>query len=249
MGKLIKFEFRKLFKAKSFFICMAICVCLVLLSGLTTKVIVENSNGEIASPSKYNLLQSAIGSSSITLIAAIFTALFVCEDDSSGTIKNIYARGYSRTNVFISKYIVSLFAILIFTLVSMIAAYFFGQSNYPNETTSIPNLLLVIIGQILLIIAYHSIFFAISSKVGKTGSSIAFNIVGPLFINMALTMIDAFLKLENFKLSSYWIESLLSSLQQTSVTNQNILTCIIMGIIYSFVFICVGLFLNKKKEI
>lgn len=249
MGNLIKFEFRKLFKSKSFYICLAICIGLVLLGGLTTKVIIENVEGEVDLPSKYSMLQSAISSASITLIAGIFTALFVCEDETSGTIKNIYAKGYSRGSVFISKYIASLVAVLIFTFGSMLIAYLFGKLTWPDVTTSINNLFLDIVGQVLLIIAYQSIFFAISSKLGKTGSSIAFNIVGPLLVSMVLTMADAFLKLEDFKLSSYWIDSLLTNLGQTTVTNQNITAAIVMGIIYSIVFVGVGFTLNKKKEI
>ncbi len=249
MGNLIKFEFRKLFKSKSLYICLAVCLGLILLGGLTTKVIIENVEGDIDLPSKYTMLQGAISSASVTLIAGIFTALFVCEDETSGTIKNIYAKGYSRGRVFISKYIASLVAILIFTLGSMLIAYMFGSSTWPNATASVNNLFLDIIGQVILVIAYHSIFFAISSKLGKTGSSIAFNIVGPMLVSMVLTMADAFLKLDNFKLSSYWIDSLLTNLGQTTVTNQNITTAIVMGIIYSVLFVGVGFTLNKKKEI
>ncbi len=249
MNKLIKFEFRKLYKSKSFYICLAVCLGLVLLGGLTTKVIMANVEGEVDLPSKYTMLQDAISLASVTLIAGIFTALFVCEDDTSGTIKNIYAKGYSRGSVFISKYIASLVAILIFTFGSMLIGYIFGKSTWPNATTSIDNLLLDIVGQVLLIMAYHSIFFAISSKLGKTGSSIAFNIVGPMLVSIVLTMADAFLKLEDFKLSSYWIDSLLTNLGQTTVTKQNIITAIVMGIIYSILFVGIGFSLNKKKEI
>lgn len=249
MSNLIKFEFRKLFKSKSFYICLAVCVGLVLLGVLTTKVTIENSDGNIDLPSKYLMLQGAISSANITLVAGIFTALFVCEDEASGTIKNIYAKGYSRGSVFISKYITSLVAILIFTFGSMLIAYLFGLSTWPDITTSIDNLFLDIVGQVLLIIAYQSIFFAISSKLGKTGSSIAFNIVGPMFVSMVLTMADAFFKLEDFKLSAYWIDSLLTNLGQTTVTNQNIIIAIVMGVIYSIIFVGIGFMLNKKKEI
>ena len=68
-------------------------------------------------------------------------------------------------------------------------------------------------------------------------------------MGMVLTMADAFLKLEDFKLSSYWIDSLLTNLGQTTVISQNITTAIVMGIIYSITFVGVGFMLNKKKEI
>ena len=248
MNNLIKFEFRKLFKSKSFYICLLICIGLVLLSGLTIKIMAESSD-VIDLPSKYSMLQGAVSYGNITLISAIYTALFVCEDESSNTLKNIYAKGYTRGNVFVSKLIVSLLSILIFTFTCMIVAYFFGKTTWINSSICIDNLALDILAQVLLLIAYHSLFFIISFTNGKTGLSIALNIVGPILISMVLTMIDAFLKLDNFKISSYWIDSLLSYLGQTTLTNQNILVAIVMGIIYFFVFITIGFILNKKKEI
>lgn len=248
MNNLIKFEFRKLFKSKSFYICLLICIGLVLLSGLTTKIMVE-SREAIDLPSKYSMLQGAVSFGNITLISAIYTALFACEDESSNTLKNIYAKGYTRGNVFISKFIVSLLSILIFTFTCMIVAYFFGKTTWSNSFIYIDNLAIDILAQVLLVIAYHSLFFIISFTNGKIGLSIALNIVGPILISMVLTMIDAFLKLDNFKISSYWIDSLLSYLGQTTLTNQNILVAIVMGIIYFFVFITIGFILNKKKEI
>ncbi|MGM9970211.1 MAG: ABC transporter permease [Anaeroplasma sp.] len=249
MKELINFEFRKLFKSKSFFICLAVCLGLVLLGGLTTKVLLENSNGEIATPNALSMLKGVIGSANVVLISGIFTALFVCEDDTSGTIKNIYSRGYSRRDVFLSKYIVSLVSILIFTLSSMILSFLFGSVTWPSELGIQNTYVITIIAQIVMVIAYHAVFFAISSKIGKIGSSIAFNIVGPMFVSMVLGMVDAFLKLEENKISGYWIDSLLSSLQQTSVTNSVITSAIILGIVYSVIFIVIGIRINKKKEV
>lgn len=248
MKRLINFEFRKLFKAKSFYVCLIVCLGLVLLSGLTTKILLENSNDSI-NPTGLSMLKGAISAASITLIAGIFTALFVCEDETSGTIKNIYAKGYSRRNVYFAKYIVSLVSTLIFTLASMLLAYLFGTSLWEETIRIDGKYLLNIFSQLILIVAYHSIFFAISSKIGKTGSSIAFNIVGPMFVGLLLSMGDAFLKTDSFKLTSYWIDSLLTSLQQTNVTMNTITPAIILGILYSVIFVSVGYLLNKKKEI
>lgn len=174
MKKLIKFEFRKLFKSKSFFICLVVCLGLVLLGGLTTKVLLENSEGEIATPTALSMLKGAIGSANVVLISGIFVALFVCEDDTSGTIKNIYARGYSRRDVFISKYLVSLVSILIFTFSSMLLSFLFGLATWSSELKIPNNYFITMLAQIVMMIAYHAVFFTISSKVRSNGSKIIY---------------------------------------------------------------------------
>ncbi len=249
MRNLINFEFRKLFKSKSFYISLTICILLVLLGGLTIKMIVENLDTTTDLPSKYTMLQGSINSANITLISAIFVTIFVSEDETSGILKNIYAKGYLRESVYIAKYISSLVAVLIFTFSSMFLSYMFGKFIWPESTTCINNLFLDLVAQVLLIIAYQSLFFAISLKARKTATSIAFNIIGPICISMILSIGDGILNLNNFKLSSYSIDSLLASLEQTTVNNQTIITSIIIGIVYSLIFVSVGFILNRKKEV
>lgn len=249
MKKLLKFEFRKLFKTKSFFVCLIICIGFVLLSGITTKFLLENSKEEMITPSGLSMLKSVISSANIILVGGIFTALFVCEDSVLGTDKNIYAKGYTRTKVFLSKYIVSLCAIIIFTMLSMIIAYLFGQITWNEKISCNNQFILSIIGQILMVVAYHALFFIVSTKVGKVGGSITFNIVCPLLIGMILNMADTFLKAKNIKLSSYWIDSLLTTLQQSEIIMNNITISLIMGFVYIFLFLGIGIFFNKKKEI
>lgn len=249
MKRLVQFEFRKLGKSKHFYICLMVCIGLVLLGGLTSKIILENSDGEMVTPTGLSMLKGALASANVTLIMGIFIALFVCEDETFGTNKTIYAKGYTRIGVFFSKYIVSLSAVLVFSFASMGIAYLFGQSIWPSELIFDKTYALSIIGQVILVIAYHSLFFVLSSKIGKTGSSIAFNIVCPMLISMILTMGDAFLKLENMKISNYWIDSLFSTLQQSEVSMNHFVLSLLFGIVYTSIFIGIGMIVNKKKEI
>ena len=251
MKKLISFEFRKLFKSKYFYIITAISVIFILLSGLTNKAISDAliANGETVQPySSYLFTKGALGGT-YTMFIAIFVALFATEDSASGTLKNIYAKGYTRSQVYFSKYIVSLIAVLIMSAVTVVFAYGYSNSIWGNNLEIADNVSAIFIGQLLGIAAYHAIFFAISTIFGKVGSAIALNIIGPMAVSLVLGLGDAFIKGENTKLTSYWVDSLYSNFT-VSVSDQNVLTTgIVLFAIYIGAAIFIGLFMNRKKEI
>ena len=251
MKKLISFEFRKLFKSKYFYIITAISIVFILLSGLTNKAISDAliANGETVQPySSYLFTKGALGGT-YTMFIAIFVALFATEDSTSGTLKNIYAKGYTRSQVYFSKYVVSLIAVLIMSSVTVVFAYGYSNSIWGNNLEIVDNVLLIIVGQLLGVITYHAIFFAISTIFGKVGSAIALNIIGPMAVSLVLGLGDAFIRSENIKLTSYWVDSLYSYFT-ASVSDQNLLTTgIVLFAIYIGAAIIIGLFMNRKKEI
>lgn len=98
MLKLFKFEFRKLFQSKSFWICTIISV-LYSLPAISNKIWGY-------SRSRYSLIIESIPAVVCQIIIEVFIAIYVTEDDETGAVKTIYAKGFNRTKVFISKYIV-----------------------------------------------------------------------------------------------------------------------------------------------
>ncbi|MBO4219856.1 MAG: ABC transporter permease [Clostridia bacterium] len=251
MKKLICFEFRKLFRSKYFYIITAVSVLFVLLSGLTSKAISDAiiENGETVQPySAYLFTKSALGGT-YTLFVAIFVALFATEDSTSGTLKNIYAKGYTRNQVYFSKYLVSLISVLVISAVTVLFAYSYSYSIWGNDLKPTDHVFLIFVGQFLGIAAYHAIFFAISTTFGKVGSAIALNIIGPMAVALVLGLGDAFIKSENTKLTSFWVDSLFSNFT-TSDSNQKMLG---IGIVFFTVYIAaailIGSLVNRKKEI
>ena len=251
MKKLINFEFRKLFKSKYFYIISAISVVFVLISGLTNKAIFDTliENGETVQPySSYLFTKGALGGT-YTMLIAIFVALFATEDSASGTLKNIYAKGYTRSQVYFSKYVVSFIAVLIMSAITVVFAFGYSNSIWGNSLEITDNVLLIVVGQFLGIATYHAIFFAISTIFSKVGSAIALNIIGPMAVSLVLGLGDAFIKSENTKLTSYWVDSLYSNFT-ASVSDRNVLTTgIVLFAIYIGAAIFIGLFMNRKKEI
>lgn len=100
MGQLFRFEFRKLFRQKSFYICGCVLIGLILLTAVTLNMIYSLSQGNMeaggvtvsASDDGFLytgifMLVQAISSSNFTIVLAVFLSLFVCSDYTNGTLK------------------------------------------------------------------------------------------------------------------------------------------------------------------
>ena len=251
MGNLLKLEFRKLKKQKSFYICTLVIVALLFLSALTTKVFLNESPdmaGQLNASGIGNLV-TAIGNCSFLLIVGIFTALTVCEDYEQQTVKTIFARGYSRKSVYFAKLVsVWLSTTVMFAVVELAAfafgSYFFGVGDLGNFR------FLGVIGvQYITCMANVALFFAISSVLRKNGSSIAATIVAPMLVSMVLGLADSFLKLDDFTLTSIWLSSLVNDLTTLSVSGGRLTTCLVASLCYIPVFVFGGMYFNKKMEL
>jgi len=244
MNKLIKFEFRKIFQQKSFYICMGVAVLLTLLNVVLMKNIASASE-EIAF-STMSMTSKAISGSNFIMVMGIFIALYACDDYSNNTMKNIVSKGYKKEHIFLSKYIVSLVVSLVSALVMILLTYVLTISaNTGTETFK--DILPILIGQLFILIAYHALYFSAGMIIGKVGRSVAFNLVGPTLVVTVLTLITAILKIESLSISDYWIDSAFSNLV-IGVSNDVIVKAIVMGIVYSIIFVVAGVLINKKKE-
>ena len=133
--------------------------------------------------------------------------------------------------------------------ITVVFAFGYSTPIWGNSLEITDNVLLVVVGQLLGIATYHAIFFAISTIFGKVGSAIALNIIGPMAVSLVLGLGDAFIKSENTKLTSYWIDSLFSNFTSSVSDQKMMVTGIILFIVYTGVAIFVGMNMNRKKEI
>lgn len=239
MLKLLKFEFHKLIRQKSTYICILIPFIFLFLGILINKLIYMNDNAQI--PTTINILKTSLATTNLTLILAIFIAINVTEDYTEQTIKNIYGKGYSRESVYLTKYII----IILYTLINVIIIYLSSLliGNIFFELGNIDNLIINLISQAIIILAYSSLSYLIAVSFKKTSPAIACSILIPLIISLLFNTIDSVLKPENIKLANYWLDSFL-----TNINNSNI-SIITMAIIYTFIFFVSGLIINKKQTI
>lgn len=240
MLKLLKFEFHKLIRQKSTYICILIPFIFLFLGILINKLIYMNDNAQI--PTTINILKTSLATTNLTLILAIFIAINVTEDYTEQTIKNIYGKGYSRESVYLTKYII----IILYTLINVIIIYLSSLliGNIFFELGNIDNLITNLISQAIIILAYSSLSYLIAVIFKKTSPAIACSILIPLIISLLVNTLDSVLKLENIKLANYWLDSFL-----TNINNNSNISIIIMAIIYTFIFFVSGLIINKKQTI
>ena len=243
MGNMLKFECRRLFKKPSFYVCLGLCAVFTILTivvsranfndmlkyyGSSSYYPLENMKETFAKNFSPDMLAlNNTGISMMSTIMAIFMGIFVCEDRVRGTIKNIYARGYSRTDVFLAKFIVaSVTATLIFTAITLVAYIsgwiMFATKPFAVEPLKVNGIWLLILGKFVAILGVTALYFMLSELIGTTGFSIAANIFLPsvasmiLYIGLELIYFVAS-KGDNFnyeavmKIAEYWIYSLASS--------------------------------------
>lgn len=250
MKNLLKFEFGKLIRQKSFYICTAVMLVLSYMGLLLEKTLAGNPETDIPMPTAVSSLLSAINSSDFTMICGIFVALFACADYDQQTIKNVYSRGFSRNSVYFSKFFACIFSTLVMFVVILVFNYVAGAAMFGrmSQVSGKENYAGLIAGQVFYCVAYSSFVFAVSLTVKKVGVSVALAILGPSLIGVAINLADAFLKTEKFRISSYWLSGFADDLTSLATDNARISVCIVFSIVYAIVFIVIGCLVNRKQE-
>lgn len=250
MGKLLNFEFRKLFRQKSFYICCALLLIFVFLSAAITKLIAENTEDVYYGlPSASDTLYSALSGANATLIIGIFTTLFVCADYSDGTIKNIYAKGYTRTSVYFSKLTAVLASAAAFCIVTWCGGLLAGILLSESPVGLNIELFAALGAQLFIVCGYTGLFFALAMLIKKTGGSVAACIVGPMLFSMLFTTINTVIDSSAFNLADYWLDGLFVNLSQSGASGETILAALLLSVAYAVVFTAIGVLFNKRQAV
>ncbi len=255
MSQLLKLEFRKLFQMKSFYITTLISIALAVVSVLLTNL-TANAMKQLAEAGDVTIsvqtfagidsvyaTQTSVANGMAVMLCGIFSAIFACEDFSSGTIKNIYSKGYSRTSIFFAKYIVSAIPAVLMVCLDMIASYVCGGLSNSFSSNLPENFVVGLVTQLCVVMAYQALFFAIAMMLTKLSASIVFVVVAPTVFSGLLSLADLALKQSSFSLSDYWLSSLLNSASSEPVRG------IVMSVVYIAVFLMLGTFISNRKEV
>ena len=249
MFKLLNFEFRKLIRQKSFYICIAAMLARLVGSASPTELMTAKSGVEDPSLSGISYLMEAISGSALSAVLAVFIPLFICEDYASGTIRNIITRGFSRLEMFIAKLIAVLAATVIMTAVCLAAAYLVGTAFWGAGEPSLGSeQIKILLCQLAGIAAYATMFFAISSMLQKVGGSIAICLILPMAAVILLSLADAALAEREIELSGYWIENLGRSLASVEAEAEDIKKALIGAGCYFAASIAFSWLVIMKRE-
>lgn len=249
MGKLLHFEFHKLIRQKSFYICLAVAVAMLFISTYTTylmqKDAVDVSQMGIDGMS---VMIGAVSGGTLSMVIGVFVPLFVCEDYVSGTIRNIVTRGYTRLGIFSAKLISVLFASAIMTIVCMAAGYLVGVLFCaPGEQPFDAYTVKILLCQLAVMLAEASLFYAISTVLQKTGGAIAICLVLPMVLTIVLALADTALAEKEIQLSGYWLERINGTLAVFDVKSEDMKKALLTALSY-FVVTTVGSFVAIAKK-
>lgn len=235
MSKLLKLQLRNLFRLKSFYICTLLTF---LLSPFITYLISYGTSKTAAFPEIISFLESELG-----IVTVIFITLFTCFDFSEETTKNIIARGYTRKQLFLSKYIISLFAVFLMDLmVSFVVFILYIKGGIGFETSMIYNL----IGYFFTVLAQTAVFVSLAFIIQKTGGAIIANIFIPMFVPLILMFVEAKFKLN---VSDYWFDQIYTIASKKGADLTNIGQSALLALIYILVFVILGIFVSKNREV
>ena len=249
MGRLLHFEFHKLLRQKSFYICLAVSVAMLLATTYTSVLI---SRG-VAEPADIGIdgmdvMIGAVSGGMLSMVIGVFVPLFVCEDYASGTIRNIITRGYTRLGIFAAKLMAVLLAAAVMTAVCMAAGYIAGTVLGGRGAQAFDaGVVKILLCQLAVILAQAALFYAISSVLQKTGGAIAICLVLPMVMTIVLALADTALAEKEIELSVYWLDHASSALDSFEATGEDMKNALLTALSY-FLVTSAGSFLMISKR-
>ena len=256
MKRLFLFELHKLKKQKSLYICSAVVLALLFLMVLANFILYKYLEVTMQAANAVEITLSAINSSDFNLIVSIFIVLYVCGDFGYKTIKNIYSRGFSRTEVFFAKYIICVAYVVIMFIVTELFALAMGSAFFGYRTVD-GHVFWSVFGQLLVCLAYASFVFAISFMVKKMGIAFAVVILAPAAITVITTVIDVIIMVnagetmsqDSFMFSEFWLDGMLVTLSNATASTVKTVLASVLPVVYGAVFVTAGYLVNRKTEV
>lgn len=260
MDNTIKFELRKLFRQKTFYVCGAVVLIAEILNVLMLFFVEKISASEIlgdltavAPVSHYEgckFLLMGAGFSQINIIFPIFITLFVCNDFSEGTIKNVLSRGISRGQVFFSKLTAVYIASVIFVLAGTFMAVIMGTCIWGFGDSFELSFLSNLGVQFLLVLAYATVDAFFAFFFGKKAASLAVGIALSTVATLVFTLLDVFLGEKiGFEFSTLLVTGSITAISNVNVEAMDLCRAFITAIVYIGVLGGAGWLVFSKKEV
>lgn len=243
MANMIKFEIHKLFKSKSFYICSGLMLGLIIFFAMA----LNTSSG---ATSRMNGIEFALETKNMTLIEAIlviFICIFTCDDMSNGTIKNIYAKGYSRESVYFAKYIVVFITSLVLICFYILFSFVLGEILWSKSPDIVDSDMRILISQVIFVLERCTMYFAISIIFKRTGASIAISMVGIQVVEMAVFIIDMLIEKNNM-FYQYLLNTMYDKVCYMDYNEEIFRKFVLFSVIYAIAFMVISFIVHKKRE-
>ncbi len=258
MINLLRSDFYKLFRTKAFYICGVLAAAFAVLGVILLSSAFKFELGIDASLLGYDGLYALItGTGQAGLFITIMVSMFIPQEFSFGTMKNIASRGISRTNIYLSKIIIGVFISIAYALLCASVCFTVGSIMWgTGELTRAVYLdISRMIGLFLLAeIAMQCIFIMVGFFVRQTGGTVATNLaiiiaVPALIAQFVDFAVRQWLKVENFSFNKYWPETYISRYLSLNIAQSDINTGTIVCVSFIVVSIAIGIFFFHKRDI
>jgi|AntRauTorckE6833_2_1112554.scaffolds.fasta_scaffold23669_2 ABC-2 type transport system permease protein len=248
----------KFFKSKTFYVSLFIALLFATLMVVATYYGLERM-GEPGGPPQgavpetaKALYFSAIDSGITLMLIAIVTSIFVANEYTTGVIKDTVSSGKSRTNIFISKIIITTISAFLIVLISAIyqltlGTAFIGYGSSFNWS-EVWLLTKTFLSAMVIITAFNALFVTLTTAFKSLGASLASNVGIIMFGGLIFSLIELIHSvLEN--VGDYWLSNNLTEVVTNASINTFSFTPLIIASAYFVVSLVIGIKIFKKQDI
>lgn len=266
MANLLRADFYRLWKTKSYYVCAAVAAALAIFGAVMTQVSInimkaavktepelQQSVDKMVENTKIGgigYMSTCMSDNLVPLLIAIVVSLFVCLYFSSGAIKNTHGFGRSEIygSIFITCSVSALIMMAVYMLFSFAAASVLWGVGKVDTSTVLD--FLKILGTVsLLMIGCVSLFLMVAVLIRSNGGTIAINIGSFIVIPLLLNIINSLLIKSDVILPKYWIVNAGAYVAQLKPVNDDIIRSLIVAGCYIVATTAIGLFTFQKRDI
>ncbi len=261
MLNLLRSDFYRLFKSKSYYICTLILAALIAGSAFIMDWASKQVSAAGGSTVGLSLqdgfsygISSMFSASNNPLFMGIIIAIFITADFSHGTMKNVVSKGFARTKIYLSKLITMISAIYIMSVVVFIfgtVSAWIITGKFGSFTASYTGEILRMAGiELILYAALVAIFVMIGMTVRNTGGVIAVNIVGIIsFGPMIYQLLDYLIK-GKIHISDYGLQNNIMFVNNhLALATDDIIRAVCVGIGFFLVATASGILIFKNSDV
>lgn len=259
MFNIIKADFYKFFKSKTFYVSLIVALLFATLFVVATyfglQEMGQPGGPPVGAPIPTNvrgLLFRAIDSNIVIMLIAVMTSIFVSAEYSTGIIKDTVSSGKSRTKIFLSKLIVTGVGAILILLFNVVYQSLFGLLFIEyGAAFNIAEFWLIaktLLSAIVVIVAFNTLFATLTTAFKTLGASLASNIGLLMFgglIFYLISLIGDFFK----NISDYWLADNLTAVVANATANTYEFRPLIIALCYLAISTIIGILIFKKQDI
>ncbi len=256
MKTLLKYDFRRLLHSSAALTCLLISTILSLIVGLSIVLaflIDGGLGGSIGFPTAIEMTGNVFTGLSfiISILLAIFVALYAGEEKYGGVLKTILSRGFSRVKMFFSKLIIT----LIYSLVLLVATWLvffltmliaFGELGTLDFTCIAKAFTFVLL--VLTYVCIYNFMVALCNKMSTVlVLAIGSTYIGGFSTGLIIGIFSMY-GIDASVISFYWLDTLIPMVLVEFGTAQ-IIASIVSIVLYGGASIALGVWASKKKQV